>query len=142
MGYEMTLRTSETQSAKRDDYLQTDVSLNPGNSGAAVKTALDEFAAGLDGKRPEPLVVEMAARIANAALDKTREPEISVDVDGALSFDLELPDGRLLLAELAIAAMDALQHQSAQATRTAIEAQKLTAALTLGSMTPHWSRSS
>ena len=82
MGYEMTLRTSETQ--------------------AAVKTALDEFAAGLDGKRPEPLVVEMAARIANAALDKTREPEISVDVDGALSFDLELPGGRLLLAELEI----------------------------------------
>ena len=69
---------------------------------AAIKTALDEFAAGLDGKRPDPGVVEMAARIAKAALAKTREPEISVDVDGALSFDLELSGGRLLLAELEI----------------------------------------
>ena len=69
---------------------------------AAAKAALDEFAAGLDGKRPVPWVVEMAARIANAALARTREPEISVDVDGALSFDLELPGGRLLLAELEI----------------------------------------
>ena len=69
---------------------------------AAVKSALDEFAAGLDGKQPEPWVVETAARIANAALGKTREPEISVDLDGALSFDLVLPGGRLLLAELEI----------------------------------------
>ena len=69
---------------------------------AAIKAALDEFAAGLDGKRPEPRVTEMAARIANAAVANTREPEISVDVDGALSFDLELPGGRLLLAELEI----------------------------------------
>ena len=69
---------------------------------AAIQCALDEFAAGLDGKRPEPRVVEMAARIANAALAKTREAEISVDVDGALSFDLELPGGGLLLAELGI----------------------------------------
>ena len=69
---------------------------------AAVKAAVAEFAAGLDGKRPEPWVVEMAARIANEALAKTREPEISVDVDGALSFDLELSNGNLLLAELEI----------------------------------------
>ena len=69
---------------------------------AAIKAALDEFAAGLDGKRPEPWVVEMAARIANAALAKTREPEISVDVDGALSFDLRLANEYLLLAELEI----------------------------------------
>lgn len=69
---------------------------------AAIKAALDEFAMGLEGKRPEPWVVEMAARIANAALAKTREPEISVDVDGALSFDLGLPGGRLLLAEMEI----------------------------------------
>ena len=82
MGYEMTLKASETR--------------------AAVAAALEEFAAGPDGKRPEERVVEMATRIANAALLKTREPEISVDVDGALSFDLELPGGRLLLAELEI----------------------------------------
>ena len=69
---------------------------------AVVKAALDDFAVGFDGKRPAPWVVEMAARIANAALARTREPEISVDVDGALSFDLELLGGRLLLAELEI----------------------------------------
>lgn len=69
---------------------------------AAIKAALDEFTTGLDGRQPEPRVVAMAARITNAALAKTREPEISVDVDGALSFDLELPGGRLLLAELEI----------------------------------------
>lgn len=69
---------------------------------AAIQCALDEFAAGLDGKRPEPGVVEMAARIANAALAKTREPEISVDVDGALSFDLRLANEYLMLAELEI----------------------------------------
>ena len=33
-------------------------------------------------------------------LDKTVEPEITVDVDGALSFDLRLSNGFLLLAEL------------------------------------------
>ena len=69
----------------------------------AAKAALAEFAAGLDGKRPEPWVVEMAARIVNAALAKTREPDISVDdADGALSFDLELSDGYLMMAELYI----------------------------------------
>ena len=70
---------------------------------AAVKAAVAEFAAGLDGKPPEPWVVEMAARIANEALARTREPDISVDdADGALSFDLELPNGYLMMAELYI----------------------------------------
>lgn len=69
---------------------------------AEIKAALDEFAAGLDGKQPELWVVEMASRIAEAALAKTREPEISVDVDGALSFDLRLASEYLLLAELEI----------------------------------------
>ena len=75
----------------------------PAEIEAAAKAALDEFAAGLDGKQPEPWVVEMAARIANAALAKTREPDISVDdADGALSFDLELSNDYLMMAELYI----------------------------------------
>ena len=69
---------------------------------AEVKAAIAEFAVGVDGRRPEPGVVAMAARIADAALAKTREPEISVDVDGALSFDLRLANEYLLLAELEI----------------------------------------
>ena len=42
----------------------------------------------------------MAVRITEAALDKTVEPEVTLDVDGALSFDLRLTNGLLILAEL------------------------------------------
>ena len=52
------------------------------------------------GKGLENWVVGKANYIAMAALNKTVEPEITVDVDGALSFDLRLTDGRLVLAEL------------------------------------------
>jgi len=78
------------------------MTIGTGETRAAMKASLEEFSVGLYGKRPEPWVVEMAAQIADATLSKTREPEISVDVDGVLSFDLELPGGRLLLAELEI----------------------------------------
>lgn len=68
---------------------------------AATQTTLDEFAAGIDGKRPERLVVETAARIANAALLKTVKQDISFDDEEcAVSFDLELSNGHLILAEL------------------------------------------
>ena len=66
----------------------------------AVHSALDAFTVGLEGSCPEVAVVNMASRIAKAALDKTVEPEITVDVDGALSFDLRLANGQLVLAEL------------------------------------------
>ena len=70
---------------------------------ATVKVAITEFAAGLGGKQPEPWVLEMAARISNEALTRTRQPDISVDdADGALSFDLELANGYLMMAELYI----------------------------------------
>ena len=58
------------------------------------------FAAGFDGARPTSATVDLASRITAAALAKTVEPEITVDVDGALSFDLRLANGLLLLAEL------------------------------------------
>ena len=64
--------------------------------------AVQEFAEGVGGARPKPAVVEMAQRVTLAAIDKTIDPEISVDVDGALSFDLRLADGLLLMAELAV----------------------------------------
>ena len=68
---------------------------------AATKAALAEFAEGLDGKRPEPWVVEMAARIVNEALAKTVKHDISFDDEEcAVSFDLELSNGHLILAEL------------------------------------------
>ena len=66
-----------------------------------IKAALDEFAAGLDGKRPEPGVVETAARIVSEASAKAVKHDISFDDEEcALSFDLELCNGHLILAEL------------------------------------------
>ena len=62
--------------------------------------SLKDFAKGIDGVQPELWVVEAASRITKVALDKTLQPEIAVDVDGALSFDLRLADGRIVFAEL------------------------------------------
>ena len=59
-----------------------------------------ENALAVFGKGLEDRVVDTAAYIAKAALNKTVEPEITVDIDGALSFDLRLTDGRLVLVEL------------------------------------------
>lgn len=64
--------------------------------------AVQEFAEGIGDARPKPDVVEMAQRITMAAIEKTIEPEVSVDVDGALSFDLRLANGLLLMAELSV----------------------------------------
>ena len=61
------------------------------------------FSEGLDGERPSRSVIDMAAQITKEALAKTVQPEITLDVDGALSFDLRLRDGRLVLAELSMA---------------------------------------
>ena len=41
-----------------------------------------------------------AGRLAQAALDRTVSPEIVVDCDGDLSFDLRNRQGQLILAEL------------------------------------------
>ena len=49
---------------------------------------------------PSPGVVRLARRLSIAALSKTHEPEITVDVDGAVSFDLRLANGMLMFAEL------------------------------------------
>lgn len=64
--------------------------------------AVRAFTEGLGDVPHKVTTVSMANRIAKAALDKTIEPEISVDVDGALSFDLRLANGLLVLAELNI----------------------------------------
>ena len=69
---------------------------------AAPHPAVAEFALGLAGLQPSPGVIAVAARIAQAALARTVDPELSIDVDGALSLDLRLDNGLLILAELAI----------------------------------------
>ena len=74
----------------------------PGNLVARLHPAVKAFAKGIEGNLPSTEIVEMAHRIALAAVDKTIEPDISVDVDGALSFDLRLANGLLLMAELSV----------------------------------------
>ena len=66
----------------------------------AQHSAVRAFSIGHEGKWPVASAVSMADRVAKAAVDKTLEPEITVDVDGALSFDLRLANGWLVLAEL------------------------------------------
>ena len=61
---------------------------------------ITEFARGIDGERPDEEVVRIATEIARIAADRTEDPEITVDVDGALSFDLRLRGGQLVLAEI------------------------------------------
>ena len=82
------------------------VTLNaPGADAAAIgmaQDALDAFAEGLDGRLAGFAAVELAAKIANAALSYTVQPEITLDVDGALSFDLRTSAGHLILAELSL----------------------------------------
>ena len=63
--------------------------------------ALDAFENGLDGRRPGSEVMELAESVANAALSYTVQPEVTLDIDGALSFDLRTPSGHLIFAELA-----------------------------------------
>lgn len=67
-----------------------------------IEAALATFAAGTEMARPERAVVVAAREISLAAVRYTRDPEITVDVDGELSFDLRLSNERLLLAELGI----------------------------------------
>ena len=57
---------------------------------------------GLDGERPDNHVVDLADRLVQKTQAQTEEPEITIDVDGALSFDLRLTSGLLMFAELAI----------------------------------------
>ena len=70
----------------------------------SMKTAwpsiVQEFANGIEGVIPEPEVVERAARLVEEATKHFTSPEFTVDSDGALAFDLQLPSGYLMLAEL------------------------------------------
>lgn len=59
-----------------------------------------EFAEGVDGVRPGREVVAMAVRLVQAAIEHTNEPEITVDDDDGVEFDLRLGNGWLLMANL------------------------------------------
>lgn len=63
-----------------------------------IESALREFAEGVEGVLPNGDALASARRLAEASAT-TASPEITVDVDGAISFDLRLRDGSLVLAE-------------------------------------------
>ena len=60
------------------------------------------FSSGVDGRTPGFDVVDLASALVRAAEQRTDQPEITIDVDGALSFDLRLTSGLLMFAELTI----------------------------------------
>ena len=68
----------------------------------AVAPVLAEFSEGLGDLCPTPDAVRLAEVLSHAALQHVRHPDITVDVDGELSFDLRLKDGRLVFAELGL----------------------------------------
>lgn len=77
-----------------------------------IESALREFGGGVEGVLPDGNALASARRLAEAAA-ATVSPEITVDVDGALSFDLRLQDGSLLLAEFsATGELDASVYDS------------------------------
>ena len=67
-----------------------------------IQAELVEFSAGLDGVCPAEEVVRIATVLSQAAVRHVAHPDITVDIDGELSFDLRLDDGRLVFAELGL----------------------------------------
>lgn len=59
-----------------------------------------EFAKGKTDPAPEAHIVDLAERLAKAAVNHTKSPEMSVDSEGVLTFDLRRADRQLFSAEL------------------------------------------
>ena len=86
------------------NLVESHLNVDSVNSGIPVEiqSELDLFAEGTRDSAPSKLVTEMATRLVKAAAQFCEIPDISFDIDGELSFDLRLRDGRLILAELSI----------------------------------------
>ena len=67
-----------------------------------VEREIAEFSEGVDGLCPTPMAIRLARALSKVALQHVQHPEISLDIDGELSFDLRLNDGRLVFAELGL----------------------------------------
>lgn len=67
-----------------------------------IEAELKDFAEGVEGVKPEVAVVEMARRITQTVVDNATVPDVTFDMDGGLSFDVRLKDGRLVMAELEV----------------------------------------
>ena len=81
---------------------QRDVTLF-GGSDDEDDAVIAEFARGVSGfPAPAQSAVDIARRLVRIASSRIEEPEISVDMDGELSFDLPRDDGYQVFAELSI----------------------------------------
>ena len=66
-----------------------------------IEAELSEFSSGIGGGLcPTTEAVRIARMLSEAAVRHVTYPGITVDIDGELSFDLRLQDGRLVFAEL------------------------------------------
>lgn len=88
---------SDTVRAPRPGTLLADERLP-----ASIESVLTDFAVGVGGKVPSRRTQDAARRIATEASKYTKHPDLTVDVDGALSFDMRAMDGRVVFAEMDI----------------------------------------
>ena len=77
--------------------------LRPATATPTIHPIAHEFSSGIGGIIPEERVALMVDRIIRAVIDRTRNPEYSVDIDGALSFETTLDDGAFMMCEVSIA---------------------------------------
>ncbi len=68
----------------------------------AMQEEINGFAVGIRERKPESVVVESAERIARVAVEYAVEPDITMDIDGELSFYMRLKSGHLIMAEMSI----------------------------------------
>ena len=78
-----------------------DAAISPGLP-PVLEAELAEFSAGIGGLCPTAEAVRIARVLSEAAVRYVPHPEITVDIDGELSFDLRLRDSRLVFAELGL----------------------------------------
>lgn len=67
-----------------------------------VHPALSNFAKGKEGVCPDTETLSLARSLIEVATQRVPNPDIQVDFEGSLSFDLQLPNGHWLLADLFI----------------------------------------
>ena len=85
-------------------YLTIDPAYVPlASEEAPLHPVVESFAEGFRGERPSDSTLETASMLVEAAMEKVSQKEIEVDdTDGALTFELRLTNGLLIIGELGI----------------------------------------
>ena len=79
-------------------YASENSSITTGNSDDPIRV----FADGVGDTKPRMAAVILAQRLVEVVKENVEHPDICLDDDGELSFDLRLRNGRLLMAELSV----------------------------------------